>query len=95
MKLVDEQLVLYWCSGSVEPLCSLSLAVLQRTNRRRPAEDDLCPVQAKSLRKDEETCFFRCHRKPLSGDEPPEDERTPVAGKGLMGNVSCLVGFTR
>ncbi|XP_036929966.1 GON-4-like protein isoform X1 [Acanthopagrus latus] len=61
------------------------------TERRRPAEEDVCPLECKSLRTDGNTIIFRPDRKssstPHTGSpsaERQEEERTPFSGAGIM-----------
>ncbi|XP_070767422.1 GON-4-like protein [Enoplosus armatus] len=67
---------------------------LRRMERRRPAEEHVCPLESKSLRMVGETIVFRLDRKSHTASTPhtesstedrQEEERTPVSGGGMMG----------
>ncbi|XP_076593150.1 GON-4-like protein isoform X1 [Chaetodon auriga] len=62
-------------------------------DRRRPSEEDICPLESKSMRTDRETIILRQDMKSLTASTPltrsssegrQEDERTPVSGSGMM-----------
>ncbi|XP_068585944.1 GON-4-like protein [Cebidichthys violaceus] len=69
---------------------------LKQMERRRPAQEDICPLQSKSLRTDGETVVFKLDRKsPMSrtGSARQEEERTPVSGDTEV--VNCDITMTR
>ncbi|KAM6936030.1 GON-4-like protein [Lycodopsis pacificus] len=69
---------------------------LKQMERRRPAQEDVCPLQSKSLRMDGETVVFKLDRKsPMSrtGSSRQEEERTPVSGDTEV--VNCDITMTR
>ncbi|XP_067365277.1 GON-4-like protein isoform X3 [Channa argus] len=67
------------------------------TDRRRPAEDEICPLQVKSLRTDKEISVYRQDSKSLTGSSCEEEEKkesmTSVSGCGRMGEgaVSMVI----
>ncbi|XP_074540005.1 GON-4-like protein isoform X2 [Halichoeres trimaculatus] len=52
-----------------------------RAERRRPAGDDICPLESKTVRLD-----HRCHRE-SSPENWRDEERTPVSGVGMFVNM--------
>ncbi|XP_035804661.2 GON-4-like protein [Amphiprion ocellaris] len=67
------------------------------TERRRPAEEDICPLEVKSFRTDGGTDVFRTERRSETastpGTERPTDERqqvtTSVSGEGTVTIETC------
>ncbi|XP_069032570.1 GON-4-like protein [Embiotoca jacksoni] len=62
---------------------------LTGTGRRRPAEEDVCPLKFKSLRMDGETSVLR--KKDVPGDDGRDEDRTPVSGRGTVGEETVAV----
>ncbi|XP_031694905.1 GON-4-like protein isoform X3 [Anarrhichthys ocellatus] len=71
---------------------------LKQMERRRSAQEDICPLQSKSLRTDGETVVFKLDRKsPMSRtgssrQDRQEEERTPVSGDTEV--VNCDITLT-
>ncbi|XP_031694904.1 GON-4-like protein isoform X2 [Anarrhichthys ocellatus] len=69
-----------------------------KMERRRSAQEDICPLQSKSLRTDGETVVFKLDRKsPMSRtgssrQDRQEEERTPVSGDTEV--VNCDITLT-
>lgn len=67
--------------------------VFQQMERRRPAQQDICPLRSKSLRADGETVLFKVDRNTLMASGPrtgsstgnrPEEEGTPASGDTVL-----------
>ncbi|XP_044063239.1 GON-4-like protein isoform X2 [Siniperca chuatsi] len=72
----------------------MATGISVRMERRRPAEEDVCPLESKSLRTVRENIVFRLDRKSQTASTPhtesstedrQEVERTSVSGGGMLG----------
>ncbi|XP_023256433.1 GON-4-like protein [Seriola lalandi dorsalis] len=62
------------------------------TNRRRPAGEDVCPMQSKSLRMDGQMSVFRRDRKSHTvSTQSSSEDRTPGSGSGIMGEEAVAM----
>lgn len=63
-----------------------SVSVLQQMVRRRPANKDVCPLELKSLRTDEDTSVFSLDEESATESSPHDkwkDEETPDSGDDM------------
>lgn len=87
MVLISHCIDHWWCCSVVALIIDCA-CVSQRLERRRPARDNICPLESKFLRTDGEDVAFKLdsrspstpHAGSSTGDKQ-EEERTLVSGK--------------